>query len=487
MPGIYLLAETPRTDEWDHRYIISPNTSLSQSRIRDIISQAREISEGKDYLAIVREVIQPRSGREGQEILALCGIDVKRLSSEQKEGVLSSLQRNSHQLEYLVTNVIQWAEAENIIVERQEFFDWQNAFQNLPLYVDNKEQSIPRTVLSEQHSKSKKRYAAIAFIAMVMVISLVISFRFFSTAQIKGNILPQEDGSAFQIERIPAAYPHQSQSSKTDYHPDTELAEKFIQCLENGGLTLSKNEKNYSIQKINNIINEKENYKIKSKIESLFNNNELVVIEKSQNMLSQGLGAVSESMTKDADLNPEIVKSCEPKNMPIGFFIENSILLRRLLPPENISGNSYDERLKKLSKLRGFLQFFSDYTQEAEALKKYCGNAISMGASYLYFITCSVTEIKYKRDEQLKLPFLFQQDFDAILKVRKYLLTNSYQPGAATFSQPSMSIPEALKKLAAMRENLMNDIDYEIRNKIKQDIEFNNLKEKFKLLLDYQI
>ncbi len=481
MSGIYLIAETPRTDEWDHRYIIPPDFSLPEARIRDIISQAREISEGKDYLAIVRKVIQTRSGREGKEILVLCGVDVAKLNQKQKQHLSSRLAHYSHQLDDLVKSKINWSEAKGIVVVRQEFRDWQDEFQNLPLYVAKNTQVMPRAALAKTHNKLKKLYAVVTFIMMATVISVVgADFRSCSTVSVTENVTPPGSNSVSQSGRTPSTtYPNQTPTADNSLalinDNDSNLAEKFVQCLENGGLVLSLDERQYAIKKINTLIKPKENYKLKLKIESLLDNDESTTIDKTQNIARESFEAIIHRAPPDS---PEInKKSCTSQNTPIDFFLENPNILKILPLPTDISTQSYNDRLKYLEKLRSLFQAFSEYTQEAEKMKKYCENEFLVMAKYLYFITCSVSEVKYTNDDKLKLPFIFQQDLDAVLKLRRFI-NNSY------LNEPNRTISEAITTLKNEKENLEGDIDFLLRNNSEQTINFENLKEKFKLLLD---
>jgi hypothetical protein len=140
-----LVAETPRAGKWNHRFIAAPNGSFSDSEVAKMIAAARRNPQGDDYLAVIAETTQSMSGRTGKEILALTGVDVKKLSDNQRQQIVDQLEQQLTDLATLVTEEIDWdKEGQAILVKRPELGEWEKRFVDLPLFTPQQKAAVSK-------------------------------------------------------------------------------------------------------------------------------------------------------------------------------------------------------------------------------------------------------------------------------------------------------------------------------------------------------
>ncbi len=136
-----LIAETPRAGRWNGCLIISEGAQIDQATAVQYTTRARKGSKGEDYIMVSRRVMQPTTGRTGDELLILAGVVTKSYTTAKAEEVEKSLCELLNDLEKLVVQTIKWDEdRQPSIIERRELSDW---IKNLPL---TKKPTIPRSV-----------------------------------------------------------------------------------------------------------------------------------------------------------------------------------------------------------------------------------------------------------------------------------------------------------------------------------------------------
>ncbi len=146
-----LVAETPRAGKWNHRFIAAPNGSLSDSEVAKMIAAARRNPQGDDYLAVSAETTQSMSGRTGKEILVLTGVDVKKLSDNQRQQIIAQLGQQLIDLATLVTEKIDWdKEGQAILVKRPELGEWEKGFVGLPIFTPQQKAAVSKKPISNR-------------------------------------------------------------------------------------------------------------------------------------------------------------------------------------------------------------------------------------------------------------------------------------------------------------------------------------------------
>ncbi len=130
-----IIVETPRAGKWNHRFIAAKHGTLSDGEIAKIISTARRLPQGDNYISVSVDTAQSLSGRIGKEILVLTGINIKKISEKKRQNIISQLeQRLNTDLDQLVTESIDWdKDGQTILLKRQELESWEEAFSHLPL------------------------------------------------------------------------------------------------------------------------------------------------------------------------------------------------------------------------------------------------------------------------------------------------------------------------------------------------------------------
>lgn len=124
----YLIIETPRAGPWNHRFIISQPGALNEVQLGSYIAAARSQTSGADYLAVHRTVVQRQTGRQGEEMLALVGLEVGALGAGQQTALHDMLtQLLATEVEQLIASTIAWeAEGRQNPVVRPELLAWEN-------------------------------------------------------------------------------------------------------------------------------------------------------------------------------------------------------------------------------------------------------------------------------------------------------------------------------------------------------------------------
>ena len=128
----------------NHCFIVPPDLGDISAKAADLSARARSCSEGADYLAVSRTVIQPTTGREGVEQLiwrVQTGgtSDAWRMKARAE---LAHLLRN--EANALITSDVKWSRTGNsIVIERQELLDWIRGLP-LPTCENTQPVSVPR-------------------------------------------------------------------------------------------------------------------------------------------------------------------------------------------------------------------------------------------------------------------------------------------------------------------------------------------------------
>lgn len=123
--ALQFIVQTPRAGQWNHRLLISPQSTLSEEKILNYIAEASSKPLGKDYFAVSHTVRQTSTGREGEEILILVGIAADKLMPIQKEALQKKLQTILEQLNLLVTTGVDWVnDGKSLLVMREELESW---------------------------------------------------------------------------------------------------------------------------------------------------------------------------------------------------------------------------------------------------------------------------------------------------------------------------------------------------------------------------
>ncbi|MDM8559254.1 hypothetical protein [Candidatus Parabeggiatoa sp. HSG14] len=193
--AIFLIAQTPRAGEDNHKFVIPPNlpisikevmeyfkTAIDQLKEKDLnegckpintaiiyqsegkdfaVSQkAEQVSDGsclgKDYIAVSQKTEQ-KKGREGYEILMLVGFDVKQLPVKKHKEVRDKLKNYlSKEFATLVTQTIDWKESDGVHVKRDELIQWKqdNVFNGLNPFVKTKTSAVTQNDATERNLKS---------------------------------------------------------------------------------------------------------------------------------------------------------------------------------------------------------------------------------------------------------------------------------------------------------------------------------------------
>ena len=127
MASPFLLAETPRSGPFGHRFIIPPDIALLSTEVETYFHKASH-GPGSDFLAVTHQVKQhlPNGAvREGSETLLLAGVETKGMNDKQVNHVKQALCKLLPELDKLVTNNIDWEEAgQQTLIVRDELADW---------------------------------------------------------------------------------------------------------------------------------------------------------------------------------------------------------------------------------------------------------------------------------------------------------------------------------------------------------------------------
>lgn len=119
-----LFAETPRAGRWNHRFLVPEDLDMSEEELAEEASYARQQSQGDNYLAVVREVHQPSSGRPADELLVLHGIQVEQMDAATRRELLKRLESRLDDLGRLVQSMDWEHEGKRLLVTRRELTTW---------------------------------------------------------------------------------------------------------------------------------------------------------------------------------------------------------------------------------------------------------------------------------------------------------------------------------------------------------------------------
>ncbi|MCA9174737.1 MAG: hypothetical protein KDB14_09665 [Planctomycetales bacterium] len=122
-----LFAETPRAGRWNHRFLVPESLSLSEEQLAEQAARARRRPQGANYLAVVRSVEQPATGRAADELLVLHGVEVERLDAATRRVLLKRLAQRLEDLEQLVEALDWEQEGKRLVVHRRELKEWFDA------------------------------------------------------------------------------------------------------------------------------------------------------------------------------------------------------------------------------------------------------------------------------------------------------------------------------------------------------------------------
>jgi hypothetical protein len=134
MANPFLLVETPRAGELNHRFVCSPGSGLTSAAARDLVAaalgaagEADLVARGPDFVAVIaRGVFQARSDRRGNEVLLLGGVDPARLDTA---GVTAALAARLGELGPVAAEAAE-AGSRSLLVEHHALGRW---LQELPL------------------------------------------------------------------------------------------------------------------------------------------------------------------------------------------------------------------------------------------------------------------------------------------------------------------------------------------------------------------
>jgi len=153
--SIFLIAQTPRAGLRNHNFVIPTDVPILIPEVQEYLNTAIFKPEGKNYIAVSQMVEQVADGRMGREMLMLVGLDVEKLSNEQREAVRSKLQDYlSSDFATLVTQTIDWNKYSGNFIERSELVQWgqDDVFIGLPQFVKTETLVIPAHEETEEDS-----------------------------------------------------------------------------------------------------------------------------------------------------------------------------------------------------------------------------------------------------------------------------------------------------------------------------------------------
>lgn len=140
-----LIALTPRAGDWNHRFLVSPDSKRGVDYLARVTHNAKTKAIGQNYISVQRRVTQTTGGRGGTEILVLSDVDLSQFDAEKIERLRKQLECHLDDLANLVTNVIDWdKEGQLDPVRRRELEDW------LDVYI------APVNVMVSASTKDKK-------------------------------------------------------------------------------------------------------------------------------------------------------------------------------------------------------------------------------------------------------------------------------------------------------------------------------------------
>ncbi|HEW98409.1 MAG: hypothetical protein DRR16_12550 [Candidatus Parabeggiatoa sp. nov. 3] len=250
-----LVAETPRAGKWNHRFIAAPNGSLSDSEVAKMIAAARRNPQGDDYLAVSAETTQSMSGRTGKEILVLTGVDVKKLSDNQRQQIIAQLGQQLIDLATLVTEKIDWdKEGQAILVKRPELGEWEKGFVGLPIFTPQQKAAVPKKPISN----------LVKMVGGVVGILLVLGLGIWKTIDEKGSpstsqspsLNKDSDSAHVDVKNNQTAVaetasnkgPSRTKESSKENKDQNKLKLKCVESLKKGIVSFLKDKGDYSTE-----------------------------------------------------------------------------------------------------------------------------------------------------------------------------------------------------------------------------------------------
>ena len=199
MNGLALFAETPRAEEFGHRFLVPADLTVSEFEMAKFFQVAeRNISVGENFIAVGRSVSQ-RSGvgtvRVGREVVILAGIDVPRASGQALSQILTLLQECTGKLEQLVLSEIDWTcmAQPGVIVRRQEMQEWFNDLRSISPPVAEWRDG-PRRLQATEASDFQPSELPIRRMPVLVALALGIAAgAFFDHLYFRGSTVTQPD------------------------------------------------------------------------------------------------------------------------------------------------------------------------------------------------------------------------------------------------------------------------------------------------------
>lgn len=120
----FLLAQSPRAGNKNHRYLVSKGSELDEGAAVNLIAAAQKNPYSTDYLSVRKcGVQQVDGGRTGDEVLLLGGINATLLKNKKKEKVLNCLKQHLEDLNGIIGK-INWESRIGLLVEDETFSRW---------------------------------------------------------------------------------------------------------------------------------------------------------------------------------------------------------------------------------------------------------------------------------------------------------------------------------------------------------------------------
>jgi hypothetical protein len=89
----FLIAETPNAGPHGHRFLVPPQCDWDDARTARFVGLGRLHAEriGGNYIAVSRRAPQHSTGRSGDEVLVLVGVDTAKLSIDERDRIVRRL------------------------------------------------------------------------------------------------------------------------------------------------------------------------------------------------------------------------------------------------------------------------------------------------------------------------------------------------------------------------------------------------------------
>lgn len=159
----YIIIKTPRAGDYNHRYIKSKSTRLTDNEIIKKISDVQSSSsfEQNDCIMLTNSVSQ-KGGRIANESILLGGINTKVINQYQKDNIKNTLTKWQTRLEQLI-NDINW-ESENEVATSHILDSWLKQ-------LINTESSL---LIKKKESNITKKMIAVLFIVIATILVVLV-------------------------------------------------------------------------------------------------------------------------------------------------------------------------------------------------------------------------------------------------------------------------------------------------------------------------